>query len=150
MSSPIKNHRITVEKSPALGLEEQIIAGLVAYNGSKVGDAKYRKLVVMVRDGAGEICGGLIGKISRGWLHVEILWLAESLRGQGLGTAVLATAESEAIRCGCTDCHLDTFTFQARGFYEKLGYAVFGELEEFPPGESRFFLKKRLVDSSSD
>lgn len=149
MSSPIENHKITIEKSPGPSVEEEIIAGLVAFNETKVGDANYRKLVVTVRDEGGEICGGLIGKINRGWLHVEILWLSESLRGKGLGTSVLATAEAEAVRCGCTDCYLDTFTFQARGFYERLGYSVFGELEKFPPGHSRFFMQKHLVDGTS-
>ena len=54
-------------------------------------------------------------------------------------------AEREAIRRGCRTIWLDTFTFQARGFYERLGYSVFGTLEDYPPGHSRFFLKKSLT-----
>jgi hypothetical protein len=51
-------------------------------------------------------------------------------------------AEAEAIRRGCRGAWLDTFSFQARGFYERPGYSIFGTIENFPPGHRRFFLKK--------
>ena len=54
-------------------------------------------------------------------------------------------AEAEAIRRGCLGAWLDTFSFQARGFYERLGYAVFGALADYPPGHDRFFMQKPLV-----
>ena len=53
-------------------------------------------------------------------------------------------AEAVAREQGCVGIWLDTFTFQAPGFYRKLGYALFGEIPDYPPGSSRFFLSKRL------
>ena len=51
-------------------------------------------------------------------------------------------AEREAIRRGCRGAWLDTYSFQARGFYERLGYTIFGTIDNYPPGHSRIFLKK--------
>ena len=65
-------------------------------------------------------------------------------RGQGLGTQIMQRAEAEALARGCVGAWLDTFEFQARGFYEKLGYACFGQIDGYPPGFSRFFMKKTL------
>jgi GNAT superfamily N-acetyltransferase len=73
-----------------------------------------------------------------------LVYLPEDLRGAGLGRQLMEQAEQEAIHRGCHIIWLDTFTFQARGFYERLGYTVFGTLEDYPPGHSRFFLRKNL------
>jgi hypothetical protein len=62
----------------------------------------------------------------------------------GLGRGPVAQAERIAVERGCHAAHLDTFSFQARGFYEKHGYAVFATLD-YPPERQRFFLRKRLA-----
>ena len=73
------------------------------------------------------------------------LWVAEPVRATGYGRALMAQAEQYAIERGCVGAHVGTFSFQARPFYEKLGYEVFGVLEGIPPGHSHFYLKKRLA-----
>jgi ribosomal protein S18 acetylase RimI-like enzyme len=78
------------------------------------------------------------------WLFIRLLWLPETLRGTGLGRDLMQRAEAEASARGCGNVWLDTYSFQARGFYEKLGYTVFGTLEGYPPGHRRYFLQKRL------
>ena len=70
-----------------------------------------------------------------------------SLRGQGAGRALMAHAEAHAVAEGCHSAWLDTF--QARGFYEAFGYQVFGTLEDYPPGQRRSFLRKRLIASAT-
>ena len=75
-------------------------------------------------------------------LHVDLLFVPEDLRRTGIGRRIMIDAEEEAIRRGCRGAWLDTYSFQARGFYERLGYAMFGTIENYPPGHSRFFLKK--------
>ena len=75
---------------------------------------------------------------------VELLFVPESLRGQGIGAQLMERAETEGRRRGCGNAWLDTFEFQARGFYERLGYRCFGELANYPPGFSRFFMTKAL------
>jgi ribosomal protein S18 acetylase RimI-like enzyme len=79
------------------------------------------------------------------WLFVSHLWVDERLRGQGWGGRLMARIEEAAVRRGCHSAHLDTFSFQALGFYEKQGYARFGTLPDYPRGESRYFLSKRLA-----
>src|SRR6185312_10035671 len=104
-----------------------------------------RALVITVADPeTGDILGGLWGSTAYGYLHIDMLILPEELRGHDLGSRLMAQAEEEAVRRGCRGSYLETFDFQARGFYEKLGYSVFGQLAETPPGHTRFFLTKRL------
>jgi len=80
-----------------------------------------------------------------GWLFTQLLVVPEHLRGGGIGKELMMQAEREAISRGCHSAWLDTFEFQARGFYEKLGYVSFGELQNYPIGFSRFFLQKSLL-----
>jgi len=77
-------------------------------------------------------------------MFVELLFVPECLRGQGTGRQLMEQAEVVAREHGCVGIWLDTFSFQAPGFYQKLGYAVFGEIGNYPPGHSRFFLHKHL------
>ena len=125
---------------------QAIHAPLLAFNNAASGypfDGK--TLVISVTDpDANQLVGGLWGSTSYGWLHVDMLILPESLRHQGFGSQLMRQAEQEAVRRGCRGAYLDTFDFQARGFYERLGYSVFGTLEDNPPGHSRFFLRKSL------
>jgi len=92
----------------------------------------------------GEIVVRLIGSTHWGWLHLDLLWLQQGLRGQGWGHPLLRAAKEEARQGGCHDAYLDTFSFQAPEFYRKHGYQVFGELADFPVGHRRTFMRKRL------
>ena len=84
-----------------------------------------------------------------GWLYIELLFIPEDRRAGGLGTRLMRRAEEEAIKRGCHHAWLDTFNFQARGFYEKLGYRVFGTLENYPVGHSRLFMTKSLAEPNT-
>jgi GNAT superfamily N-acetyltransferase len=92
----------------------------------------------------GEILGGLLGNIWAAWLHVRTLAVAAPARGHGFGRELMKRAELYAVERGCTDAFLDTFSFQARPFYEKLGYRVFGMLENHPAGHQHYFMTKQL------
>jgi len=74
-----------------------------------------------------------------------LVWVAEALRRTGYGRQLIAAMEHAAKERGCTSAHLDTFSYQARPFYESLGYKVFGTLDDYPPGHQRFFMKKTLT-----
>ena len=89
--------------------------------------------------------GGLWGRTAYEWLFVELLFVPESLRGRGVGAELMLRAEAEAIARGCHGAWLDTFAFQARRFYERLGYSCFGELNDYPVGSALYFMKKALV-----
>ena len=100
---------------------------------------------MFLRDESGTIVGGVWGQLNWNWMHIGLVWVAEALRGTGYGRQLLAAKEHAAIEHGCTAAHLDTFSFQARSFYESLGYEVFGTLDDYPRGHQRFFMKKPLT-----
>jgi GNAT superfamily N-acetyltransferase len=106
----------------------------------------FRPLAVFLRDSAGHIVAGAYGRTNWNWLHISSVWVAEGERGKGFGRELILAIEAAAAQRGCRQAHLDTFSYQARPFYERLGYRVFGELEDYPPGHARFFLRKQLQE----
>lgn len=141
--------RVLVAEEPTAEDRAAIAAPLVAYNQQHGPQVSAEPLVVLLKDDAGHTIGGLWGKTVYDWMVVELLVVPESLRGRGAGAALIATAEGTAIQRGCVGAWLDTFAFQARGFYERLGYTVFGELSDHPKGSARYFLSKRFQASQS-
>jgi GNAT superfamily N-acetyltransferase len=137
---------IIATDAPDPSAREAILKGLTAFNQEWGGPADFRPLALLLRDpGTHEIVGGLWGATYWGWLFVELLFVPDGLRGLGVGSELMRRAEEAAARRGCRGAWLDTFSFQARGFYERLGYAVFGAIEGYPTGHSRFFLTKTLA-----
>jgi GNAT superfamily N-acetyltransferase len=114
------------------------------HNIAMTGQAEWYPVVFFLRAESGEVLGGLLGDIWAGWLHIRTLVVAAPARGQGFGRELMKRAEAYALGRGCTDALLDTFSFQARPFYEKLGYRVFGLLENHPAGHRHYFMTKRL------
>jgi GNAT superfamily N-acetyltransferase len=125
---------------------QAIQGGLDAHNAAAGAPMDWVPLAVVVRDGQGNLVGGLTGGTYWGWLHIGYLWITEDLRGRGHGTRILLEAEGEAVRRGCHRAHLDTHDFQALPFYLKHGYSVYGELQDLPPGHWRYSLQKRLEE----
>lgn len=122
----------------------RISAGLSAFNRTRIPDRGYARIVLTLSDSRGEFAGGLSGYVAYGWLFIDSLWVAEHARSQGQGRNLMLAAEEEARKHGCRNAWVDTFSFQARDFYERLGYQIFGELEDFPPGHRRYFMRKSL------
>ena len=135
--------RLTLSTSPEPAEEQVVFDGLRAFNVSVIGDPAIQPVDVFVRDDEGRVIGGLIGQIKWRWLYVSKLWLPDSLRGTGIGTELMRTAEQFAWSQECLGAHLDTFEYQALPFYLKLGYELFGTLEGFPPGYKQYYLMKR-------
>ena len=136
--------RITVEPTAATADLDTVGYGLRAFNVAVIGEPNEQPVNIFLRDGADTVVGGLIGHIKWRWLYVAKLWIREDFRGRGLGADLMRTAEELARSRECIGAHLDTFEYQARPFYEKLGYALFGTLEGFPPGYRQYFLAKRF------
>ncbi len=122
--------KIELAEAPDEADRAAILAPLVAHNESQAGDGHYRLLALKLVDVTGSTIGGLWGKSMYDWLFVELLAVPETLRGTGTGTALMQQAESVAVSRGCVGVWLDTFSFQAKPFYEKLGYAEFGVLPQ--------------------
>ncbi|MBN1248276.1 MAG: GNAT family N-acetyltransferase [Anaerolineae bacterium] len=118
--------------------------GISAYNAEQAGDDSGQPICFVLRAPDQTVVGGVIGETHYGWFYVNLMWIQEGLRGHGYGGQLLTLAEDVARQRGATHVYLDTFSFQAPAFYKKHGYEVFGELDDFPTGHRRYYLKKQL------
>ena len=136
---------VTVTDTPEEPDRDALSAALRAFNESKV-DAPYdaQPLGIFIRDENGTVIGGLTAQNWAGWMGIEMLFVPEVLRGQGMGRDLMMRAEAIARQRGCVGIRLDTFSFQAPGFYKKLGFEEWGRQENWPGAETRYFMKKRL------
>ncbi len=137
---------IELVAEPGAGIRQIILDGLKEFNRTTLMPGlQIVDLAVVVREPSSrDIVGGLWGRTGWGWLAIELIFVPESLRGQGTASRLIAMAEEEALRRGCHSAWLDTLNPKARRLYERLGYRVFGELEDYPVGSSRSFLQKKL------
>jgi GNAT superfamily N-acetyltransferase len=109
------------------------------------GETDQVPLDLYVYDDDGELVGGVVADTWGGWLAIDLVWVREDQRGSGLGSEMLQRIEERArTERECMGVRLDTWGFQAKPFYEKLGYSVFGVLEDYPLGETEYLLSKRL------
>ena len=136
---------VVVTDAPAAEDVTALSQGLGAYNVEQTGIRDYKPLAVLVKDAAGKTIGGISGRSSLGLLFLDLVYLPQTLRGGGLGSRLLAAAEQEGRRRGCKAAVLYTISFQAPGFYERLGYRVFGRIPCDPPGTARVFMSKELA-----
>ena len=134
---------LIVDNDPSDADRLALVTALRAYNDTQAPPLDQQPVAILIRQD-GVTTGGLSGRTGYGWLFVEYLVVPDALRGTGVGSRLMRTAEQIARDRGCTGIWLDTFSFQARGFYERLGFAVFGTIDDYPPGHQRFFLSKRL------
>ena len=121
---------------------EYILKNLIDYNRSQVGRDSRPFVVALKQDN--EVMGGAECVSMWDWMHIKLLWVKESERKQGCGTSILKLIEKEAIERKCLGIHLDTFSFQAKEFYLKFGFTVFGEINDHPKGHDRYYLKKKF------
>jgi GNAT superfamily N-acetyltransferase len=143
---PTLKSNVTVVFDPyaPAGMHDFVQTIVVNHNIASTGQPEWYPVAFFLKGENGELMGGLLGDIWAAWLHVRTLAVAEPVRGQGFGKELMKRAENYAIECGCKDAFLDTFSFQARPFYEKLGYRVFGTLENYPVGHQHYFMTKKL------
>jgi len=123
-----------------------VVEGLGRNITGKTGDEELAKTVqVYLRGRDNRVLGGVVGHLYGGWLNVSLLWVDEEHRNRGYGSSLLRMIEGEAVRSGCRYAHLDTYSFEARPFYEKHGYSLFATLDDYPIGYSKYFLWKKLL-----
>lgn len=138
-------YHITLEEKASEEDRAVLGKGIDGHDRGLFPDKKITDVTFFLRDDAGAIVGGVAGNYgSFGWLWVDALWVRDDLRGHGYGQRLMEMIEAEAAANGTTNAFLNTMSFQAPEFYEKLGYTVFAKLEDFPPGHSRQFLRKKL------
>jgi len=136
--------RIVPDPHASDSLKQVVVDHLDTYNVAVTGFREYSPVNLFLRDAGDEVGGGLLAGIWGGVLFVRILWVSEALRGRGFGRRLMETAERRAVERGCRHVFLDTFSFQAPGFYEKLGYETYAKAEDWPVGHAHHFLRKDL------
>ncbi|HLJ20701.1 MAG TPA: GNAT family N-acetyltransferase [Stellaceae bacterium] len=133
---------ITIDDAPKREDRKVLERAIDDFNARTVPYSQHR-FAILMRDADGTLVGGLDGILYWDWLFVDNLWVHDDLRGLGHGRDLLARAERRALEHGCHSAWLETF--QALAFYRKCGYGVFGTLPDYPAGQTRYFLSKRLA-----
>ena len=133
-----------MNRHPSETETDYIREALNQFNCAHVGDDGHTPLNLIEYDADGSIIGGLLGGTYWGWLYIDILWVREDHRRQGVGSRLLTEAEKEAMRRGCHHVHVDTMSWQAPAFYQKHGYEVIGVLPDIPLGNQKYLLMKAL------
>lgn len=140
----VLNFKITSESRPRPEDVSAVENAVYRYNMMLMNDWAFQRVAVFLRDDADRVMGGALGGIWGGWLHLNFLWVTDALRGQGYGSQLLARVEDQARAHQCRGIFLETHSFQALPFYERRGYVVLGELQDYPPGHSFYMMCKRL------
>ncbi|GIU13338.1 N-acetyltransferase [Shewanella sp. c952] len=122
---------------------DALVAGLRQHRNEKIGDEDTQPLSVVARDDAGKIIGGVTGRSIYKNFLIEVVWVDKAARGSGLGRQLMLQAEEQAKQRGCLAAQLDTLSFQAPQFYQKLGFEVVGTVPEFAGSPARYFMLKR-------
>lgn len=127
---------------------QAIRSPLAQFNDQHIPNSRSTPILIPLEEGEKGIVGGLLGYTVDEWLYVEALVVPDCLRGKGWGRRLLGSAEDEALIRGCHSSWLGTFEFQARAFYERMGYECFASLPKHPGEHTLFFMKKALRPSS--
>lgn len=134
------NYRIT--DTPLEQDKDEIFEELLKYNLEHIDCKDVKELGIFLEGKDSKKVAGLIGETRGNWLAIEYLWVSEALRGQDIGTEIVSKAEKIAKERGCKYVFLNTFSFQAPGFYIKLGYKEVFALENYPlTGKRHYFIK---------
>jgi GNAT superfamily N-acetyltransferase len=124
---------------------DALLNALVAFNAQAAGDPEQKVFALTIaHPDTGAVEGGLWAMSLWGSFYIALVIVPEAARGQGLGVQLMRQAEDQARAWGCHNLWLDTFAFQARPFYERLGFSVFGQLDGPGPAFPRYFMQKTL------
>jgi GNAT superfamily N-acetyltransferase len=134
---------IRIDNPPAATVDE-IFALIRAHNDAQIEVWQPERFGFFARDDQGQFLGGVYGVVARGWLYLDGIAVAKAARRQGLASQLLQAAEEEARQRGCHHVWLETYSFQAKPFYERHGYTIFGTLNDYPIGYCRYFMQKAL------
>jgi len=143
----MQSEKVRLEFQPFIDEQERsfIVEGVDYHNVAATGLPDWCPVNYVLRGARNDVLGGLLGQLWGGWLQISHLWVAEAIRGQGHGLRLIREAEDFARSRGAVGATLETYSFQAKSFYLRLGYDICGTLDGYPPGHAKFFLKKALA-----
>lgn len=139
---------VRIEENNKEAYKQSILEGLRENNKKKCqwlreNDSKEKSKNFLVFDDD-RLIGGAIGYTRYHWYFLDLLWIEEDYRGKDIGTSLIKKIEEYAQEEKLTGVRMETWNFQAKGFYEKMGYQLYGTIEDCPPGTIDYFFKKRL------
>ena len=136
------NYRITDEITKED--KEAVFEELLKYNLEHIENTDVKDIGIFLEDPQGEKIAALIGDTHGNWLEIEYLWVNKDKRGNNIGRDIIERAELLAKQRGCKYAFVNTFHFQAPGFYEKLGYKEVFVLNNYPSTGKRHYYMKEL------
>lgn len=141
---PNSTYKIIVDHNPSQADNDAVVEGLIVDYERLMGEPRDKEFFVFLKNDLGEIFGGIQAHFDTESVYIETLWVDEKHRKKGYGSKLLNAAELEAIKNSCVFSTLDTWDFQAEGFYLKNGYKPMGEIKKYWREHSRIFLRKTL------
>ena len=143
----ILNQRLSLVAQKNKGDKRFVCKHLYQYNVDRTGGVLKQtdnSISLYLKDDAGNVMGGILANTFLYCLYIDVLWIDESIRGKGYGRDLMLEVERMAKEGGCTFAHTTTFSFQAPDFYQRMGYQIFGVIDDYPGEIKQFFLKKKL------
>ncbi|MBI3701184.1 MAG: GNAT family N-acetyltransferase [Afipia sp.] len=123
--------------------KKAVLDGLVRYNDEKLGNQKYKRFAISLRQGD-KIVGGIVGEVWTAVLFIQLFWLDQKYRSKGYGKRLIKAIEGEAKDFGAKRAYVDTLSVQAPGFYRSCGYRQFGSIGGYPRKTTRHWFTKSL------
>lgn len=133
-----------VDGEPTAENKQALVDGMLTYHASQGHPRKTDVYSIFLKDEDNKPVGGVIVSFLWNGMHIDSLWIDEAIRRRGWGRKLMEMVEDEAVKRGCNVAYTDTFTWQAPEFYEKLGYELYGQIDDFPEGNTLFYFGKKL------
>lgn len=140
----MKNLKLELDERPTAEDFRKILDGVRGFNRERTANEGPLPIAYFLRDEEARIVGGVRGSLWGRSMHIDALWVDDDHRGRGHGSKLMKAIEDYAAAQGYPLVYLETTSFQARPFYEGMGYQVFGELAGISEGETMYFLKKEM------
>jgi len=134
-----------INDEPSPEDKKVMVDGMLSYHTSKGHPRKTDSYSILLKDKNNKVLGMIIVSFLWNGMRIDSLWIDEVMRNQKWGNKLVRMAETEGVKRGCSFAYTDTFTWQAPTFYEKLGYELYGKLDDFPKGSSLNYYRKNLV-----
>lgn len=136
---------VTVEGEPESQDKEVVVKGMLEHHAKSGHPRKSETYSVLLKNKNNKLLGTVIVTFLWNGMEINSLWIDETIRNQGWGKKLMDAVEKEGIKRGCTVAYTNTFPWQAPEFYEKLGYTLFGRLEDLPKGSNLSYYSKKLA-----
>lgn len=135
---------IFIDETDNSVINSVIKKGIIDYNAPFFGSNPSQPFTIYIKDLKSEVIAGLTGFYKGKYVRVDLFWVHNEYRHQGLGKKLILKLEEFSKTKGCYYIQLDTFDFQARPFYEKLGFECIGTISRWVEDRDCHFMRKTI------